>query len=41
MEHIVKIASLIVNTMGLVFKVADLVAKLKNKHQKNNRPTKV
>lgn len=37
METIVKVASLLVNTMGLVFKVIDLVSKLKEKHKKTNR----
>ena len=40
MEFFVKLASLIVNTLSLGTKVFDLVLKLKEKHQKNNRPTK-
>lgn len=40
MEFFVKVASLIVSTLSLGAKVTDLVLKIKEKHQKNNRPAK-
>ena len=39
-DSIVKIASTIVNTIMVSFKISDLVKKLKKRHQKSNRPTK-